>query len=147
MDHTYHCVDEVPNKSAWRDIEQATFFDIKLVTSYPLSVYKPIIDKIGEITEMHNCIIHFSNELRHEFTEDHKKMFWEILKLLEGKKYWLEFQVKTTPEVKGTTFIVDKEFFEEIKQYENDNVTIVKLSTADKDDTDYTYFKLDKYPD
>ena len=141
LEHFDSCNHKEPNIAAWKNIDSAEFCDIKLSANFQPQDYYKVIDKVKEVACNKTTFIHFSNEPSEKLDDHSINLFWELSKRVNiGSEMCLEFEHKISS---GETFYVYRNFFEKIINVYGSS-KYLKLSTLDKDDSDFLYFQKNK---
>lgn len=143
--HYHDCIslEEHPEIDAWNNIDDAFFFDIKLVDFATLHDYITVISRIKDISKNKYIWLHFSNDLGNPMSNDTEKLFWDLLDVFyDEQDFALELHRKVCRNEKEELTEFDNEFFQRVKDWtEKENLKYVTLAVERKSSSSIDFFR------
>ena len=132
--HFHNCNDTEPDISAWENIKDAFFFDIKLLDTATASNYEKVMSRIRSISKKKYIWLHFSNETQRCMNYKTEKLFWDVLDIFyDGQDFALEIAKKLCEDEAEELTTFDKEFFQRVKKWTiQENLKYVTLGVERK---------------
>ena len=143
--HFYSCEDDEskPDISAWENIDEAVYFDVKLLDTATVSDYEEVLSRIRAISKKKYIWLHFSNETKQCMTYKTEKLFWDVLDIFyDGQDFALELHRKLCKGEAEELTTLDKEFFQRVKNWTiQENLKYVTLAVERKSSGSIDFFR------